>query len=94
MSDCDDLVTAPSAADCEEKIERFFRSVPKVYKAGENPVITAFLRAFATSDCETAQQIQNTKAQLCDLESSRPSRKVRRASVPHADHHRSRGHRA
>lgn len=57
------IITAPPQ-DCEEKIDRMLRSVPKVYKPGENPVITAFVNAFATSDCEVAQQIQNTKAQL------------------------------
>lgn len=57
------VITAPPE-DCEEKIDRMLRSVPKVYKPGENPVITAFINAFATSDCEVAQQIQNTKAQL------------------------------
>ena len=56
------IITPPQ--DCNEKIDKMLRSVPKVYKPGENPIITAFINAFATSDCEVAQQIQNTKAQL------------------------------
>ncbi len=35
-----------------------------MFKPGENPVITALLEAFASSDDEVAQQISNTKAQL------------------------------
>ena len=53
-----------SERDLQSKINRFYRSIPRIYKPGENPVITALLKAFAASDCETAQQIQNTKAQL------------------------------
>lgn len=50
--------------DINAKLERYIRNVPKVYQPGENPVITAFLRAFATADAEVQTQIQNTKAQL------------------------------
>jgi hypothetical protein len=46
------------------KLDRYIRSIPKIYRAGQNPVITAFLEAFASSDEEVSQQIQNTKAQL------------------------------
>ena len=63
MSECK-IVVAPPAEDCEEKVDRMLRSIPKVYKPGSNPIITAFVEAFAESDCEVAQQIQNTKAQL------------------------------
>lgn len=47
-----------------KKIEKFIRSTPKIYKPGENPVITAFLKAFAGEDDEACTQIANTKAQL------------------------------
>lgn len=50
--------------DIQSKLERYIRNVPKIYKPGENPVITAFLKAFATTDAEVQCQIQNTKAQL------------------------------
>lgn len=53
-----------NAADYQAKVDRLIRSTPKVFKPGENPVITAFLEAFALVNCETAQQVQNTKAQL------------------------------
>lgn len=56
--------STPNPIDCEEKIDRFVRSTPRVYKPKENPVITAFINAFATSDCKVAEDIQNTKAQL------------------------------
>ena len=64
MTECVGTVVTVDPEDCEEKIDRMLRSIPRVYKPGENPVITAFVNAFATSDCEVAQQIQNTKAQL------------------------------
>lgn len=47
-----------------QKLERYIRSIPKVYQPGENPVITALIRAFSGADAEVAQQIDNTKAQL------------------------------
>jgi hypothetical protein len=47
-----------------KKIEKFIRSTPKIYKPGENPVITAFLEAFAQEDDTACEQIANTKAQL------------------------------
>lgn len=53
-----------SEATKQNKIERMFRSVPKIYKPGENPVITAFLKAFACSDAEVTTQIQNAEDQL------------------------------
>lgn len=46
------------------KIDKFKRTIPKIYKPGQNPVITAFLQAFASQDDEVVQQIANTKAQL------------------------------
>lgn len=48
----------------EEKLQKFIRSIPKVYKPGVNPVLTAFIRAFANSDSEVTQQIQNSKDQM------------------------------
>lgn len=63
MSKKDDTINS-FTLNCDEKVERILRSVPRIYKPGDNPVITAFLEAFAKSDCEVAQQIQNTKAQL------------------------------
>lgn len=59
--------TTPLTADestKQNKIERFYRSVPKVYKPGENPVITNFLKAFACSDAEVTTQINNAEDQL------------------------------
>ncbi len=52
------------AVDPKYKFDRYVRSIPKVYKPGENPVITAFLNAFAGSSAEVCTQIQNTKDQL------------------------------
>lgn len=48
----------------EKKIDRYIRNIPKVYKPGINPIITALLQAWAQSDDEIVQQLQNTKAQL------------------------------
>lgn len=52
------------ALSADEKLKRLIRNFPKVYKAGENPVLTAMLRAIATSDSNISTQIDNTKAQL------------------------------
>lgn len=46
------------------KIDKFIRTIPKVFKPGTNPVMNAFIKAFADSDDEISTQIQNTKAQL------------------------------
>lgn len=46
------------------KIDKFKRSMPKIYKAGANPVLTAFLEVFAESDEEIVTQLDETKAQL------------------------------
>lgn len=48
----------------ETKLKKFIRTLPKVYKPGNNPVLTALLKGFAGADDEINQQIQNTKAQL------------------------------
>lgn len=48
----------------QQKFERYQRSTPRIYKVGENPVITALLQGFSESDAEVSQQIENTKAQL------------------------------
>ena len=64
MSECKIAASPPNPTDCEEKVDRMSRSIPDIYKPGENPVITALINAFAESDCEVSQQIQNTKAQL------------------------------
>ncbi|MCG3175463.1 MAG: hypothetical protein MOGMAGMI_00392 [Candidatus Omnitrophica bacterium] len=48
----------------QNKLDRYIRTIPKAFKPGENPIITAFLKAFSTTDGEVAQQIENTKAQL------------------------------
>jgi hypothetical protein len=47
-----------------EKFEKYKRNLPKPFKVGQNPVITALIEAFAETDTETSQQIENTKAQL------------------------------
>jgi len=46
------------------KIEKYIRTLPKAFKPSNNPVLNAFLKAFASSDDEIVQQIENTKAQL------------------------------
>tara|TARA_R110000868_G_C10973188_1_gene771500 strand:+ start:42103 stop:43485 length:1383 start_codon:yes stop_codon:yes gene_type:complete len=56
------ITASPEAK--QDKLDRFIRSTPKIYKPGENSVITAFLRAFSCSDAEVQTQIDNTKAQL------------------------------
>lgn len=48
----------------QQKLDRLSRSMPKVYQAGANPVITALLEGFAGADAEISQQIDNTRAQL------------------------------
>lgn len=48
----------------EEKLKKFIRTIPKIYKTGKNPVITALIKGFSGEDDEISQQIQNTKAQL------------------------------
>ena len=46
------------------KIDKYYRTVPKIYKPENNPVMKAILEALAGGDAEIEQQIQNTKAQL------------------------------
>ena len=48
----------------DSKFDKYVRTLPKIFKPGINPVITALLRGFAGADDEISQQIQNTKAQL------------------------------
>lgn len=48
----------------ESKLKKYIRTIPKVFKPGQNPVLTALLKGFAGADDEINQQIQNTKAQL------------------------------
>lgn len=48
----------------DEKLKKFLRTIPKVFKPGSNPVINALLQGFAGADEEISTQIQNTKAQL------------------------------
>ena len=47
-----------------DKFDKYKKTVPKLFKPGINPVITALLQAFASSDAEVTQQMENTKAQL------------------------------
>lgn len=46
------------------KIDRYTQNIPKLYKPGINPVITALLKAWAQEDDQIVQQIKNAKAQL------------------------------
>ncbi len=46
------------------KKEKYFKTLPRIYKPGINPVITALIEAFASTDEEVVNQIENTKAQL------------------------------
>lgn len=48
----------------EKKIDRYIRNIPKVYKPGINPVITALLKSWAESDDDIVTQLKNTKSQL------------------------------
>jgi hypothetical protein len=48
----------------ESKINKYIRTIPKVFNAGNNPVLNALLKGFAGADDEICTQIQNTKAQL------------------------------
>lgn len=48
----------------ESKLKKYLRTIPKVFNASNNPVISALLKGFAGADDEISQQIQNTKAQL------------------------------
>jgi hypothetical protein len=46
------------------KLEKYYKTIPKVFKPTVNPVINALLQAFAEADEEISTQIDNTKAQL------------------------------
>ncbi len=52
------------ALTVQQKLDRLIRSFPKVFKGGQNPVLTALLEAIATADSEVTTQIDNAKAQL------------------------------
>ncbi len=46
------------------KLEKYIKTIPKVFKPANNPVINALIQALAEADEEASTQIQNTKAQL------------------------------
>jgi hypothetical protein len=46
------------------KIDRYIQNIPKLFKPGLNPVITALLTAWAQEDDEIVTQLKNTKSQL------------------------------
>ena len=48
----------------DDKLKKYLRTIPKVFKPGSNPVMNALLKGFAGADDEISTQIQNTKAQL------------------------------
>lgn len=47
-----------------DKFTKFKNTIPKVYKVGQNPNITAVVNALANSDAEIAAQIDNAKEQM------------------------------
>lgn len=48
----------------DKKFEKLTRTVPKVFKPANNPVIKAFLQAIGGGDDQASEDIQNAKAQL------------------------------
>jgi hypothetical protein len=46
------------------KIDRYIQNIPKLFKPGLNPIITALLTAWAQEDDEIVTQLKNTKSQL------------------------------
>lgn len=47
-----------------DALQRYIRTIPKLYQPAFNRVVAALLKALATQDDVTAQQIQNAKDQL------------------------------
>jgi hypothetical protein len=48
----------------DQKIDRYIRSIPKLYKPQTNPIILALLKAWASSDDDIVANLNATKAQL------------------------------
>lgn len=48
----------------EPKIDRYIRRIPKIFRPGINPIITALLEAWAQEDDGVVEQLQQTKSQL------------------------------
>lgn len=48
----------------DDKFERYKKHLPKSYKVGQNPVITALMEAISEEDCDVNDSIKNTKAQI------------------------------
>lgn len=46
------------------KLSKYYQTVPKIYNPQHNPVINAFIQAFAEADEELVTQIENTKQQM------------------------------
>ena len=47
-----------------DKLQRYYRNIPKIFKAEHNPVINALLQGFAGGDEDISTQLENCKAQL------------------------------
>lgn len=48
----------------DDKLERYIQNSPKVLKTGNNPVVTALIKAFASGDSTIVDALSATKAQL------------------------------
>lgn len=48
----------------DEKLKRYYRFFPKIYKVETNPVLNAIIQGFAGANEEMMLQLENTKAQL------------------------------
>lgn len=46
------------------KLNKYYRTIPKIFKPETNPIINALIQGFAESDEEICTQLENTKAQL------------------------------
>jgi len=47
-----------------DKLQKYYRSIPKIFKPETNPVINALIQGFAEADEEICTQLANCKAQL------------------------------
>lgn len=47
-----------------DKLQKTYRSFPKVFKPQNNPVLNALIQGFSGEDAEILTQLENTKAQL------------------------------
>lgn len=47
-----------------DKVDRYIQNLPKVFKAGNNPIMNALIQALSESDTDLSNALEATKAQL------------------------------